>query len=205
MTTPIGDASMRLDPFPYSDLDPGLQAGVPGVPVVSLHTTKRGRTLSYWPLTGQELPWPLAEPVSQGITATMHASLSCGLDADGDGVFDDIDNCPITFNPGQENGDTDLIGDACDNCTLVANADQRDTDADGYGNICDADLSGDGQVNLNDFSQFRSAFGSTAPGVAPFVLADHADFNGDGAVDLSDFSIFRASFGSAPGPSGLNP
>jgi cytochrome c peroxidase len=132
-------------------------------------------------------------------------SASLVADADLDLIADTADNCPVTANPGQEDGDTDGVGDACDNCTIVANADQRDTDADGFGNICDADLNGDGQVDLSDFSLLRSVFGSTAPGAEPFVLADHADFNGDGTVDLSDFSIFRASFGSTPGPSGLNP
>ena len=57
----------------------------------------------------------------------------------------------------------------------------------------------------SDLDQFNAVFGNAAPGVFPFVLADHADFNGDGTVDLSDFSIFRALFGNAPGPSGLNP
>ena len=174
---PIGDASMRLDPFPYSDLDPGTQAGAPGVPVVSPHSTQRGRTLSYWPLTGQEMPWPLVEPGPQGITATLHAGLMCtilsGVDTDGD-----------------------LVDDAIDNCTLVDNADQRDSNGDGFGNICDADLNGDLTVDLSDFSQFRTVFGTTNP---------DADFDGDGNVDLSDFSIFRTLFGGTPGPSGLNP
>jgi cytochrome c peroxidase len=117
-------------------------------------------------------------------------------DADLDLIEDTADNCPVTANPGQEDGDGDGIGDACDNCTLVVNADQRDTDADGFGNICDADLNGDLSVDLSDFSLLRSAFGTADP---------DADFNGDGTVDLSDFSIFRGMFGSAPGPSGLNP
>lgn len=92
--------------------------------------------------------------------------------------------------------DFDLMLDPLDNCILVANTDQRDTDGDGYGNICDADLNGDLQVNLSDFSLFRSVFGTLGP---------DADFDGDGQVNLSDSSILRASFGSAPGPSGLNP
>ena len=37
-----------------------------------------------------------------------------GPDADGDGVTDSADNCPSTFNPGQENADGDTLGDVCD-------------------------------------------------------------------------------------------
>ena len=219
---PIGDASMRLDPFPFSDLDPGTQANDPpppalpvvGVPTVPPHLDQRGRTLSYWPLSGQELPWSPADapaglnPGPQGITPTLHAGLMCGLDGDGDGVLDDIDNCPGTFNPGQEDSDAvaaDGIGDACDNCIAIANADQRDTDGDNFGNICDADLNGDGTVNVTDIGLFKAAFGNTAPGVPPFTSDDHADFNNDGAVNVTDVGILKTLFGSAPGPSGLNP
>ena len=185
MTTAIGDASMRLDPFPYSDLDPGTQAGAPGVPVVSPHTTRRGRTLSYWPLTGQEMPWPLVEPGAQGITATLHAGLMCtilsGVDTDGD-----------------------LVDDAIDNCTLVSNVDQRDTDADGFGNICDGDVNTSGGiVDLTDYLAFLGVFGQVASASPP--VSENADLDGDGIVGLSDYLNFLTLFGKLPGPSGLNP
>ena len=34
-------------------------------------------------------------------------------DTDGDGIVDEIDNCPLVPNPGQEDRDGDLRGDAC--------------------------------------------------------------------------------------------
>jgi hypothetical protein len=58
-------------------------------------------------------------------------------DSDGDGVLDDVDNCPDTPNPGQEDADADGLGDLCDNCPAVANPGQEDADADGVGDLCD--------------------------------------------------------------------
>lgn len=78
------------------------------------------------------------------------------VDSDGDGVFDDYDNCPMAANPTQANADFDREGDACDattsmadgdrdgvpdagdNCPMVANPMQEDMDMDGAGDACDA-------------------------------------------------------------------
>ncbi len=38
------------------------------------------------------------------------------IDADNDGIYNGIDNCPDVYNPDQEDSDSDGIGDACDNC-----------------------------------------------------------------------------------------
>ena len=176
---PIGDPSMSLDPFPFSALDPGTQAGGPGtggVPLVAGYGgLQRGRLLSYYPLTGaQIMAWPPADPAPETITPTQHAGLMCtvlsGIDSDGDGV-----------------------DDALDNCTLVPNASQLDTNSDGYGNACDADLNNDGSVGIADLGIFRSAFGQLG--------ANDADFDGNNSVGLSDLGIFRSAFGGVPGPS----
>ncbi len=58
-------------------------------------------------------------------------------DFDGDGVPDDVDNCPRRANPDQADRDGDGVGDACDNCLAVANPDQADADRDGVGDACD--------------------------------------------------------------------
>ncbi len=70
------------------------------------------------------------------------------VDPDADGVSSNVDNCPITYNDGQEDGDGDAVGDACDNCVDDYNEadidfdedgflDQPDVDGDGLGDACD--------------------------------------------------------------------
>ena len=73
-------------------------------------------------------------------------------DADGDGIADALDNCPLTSNPEQADLDGDGEGDACndardrdgdefadglDVCVEVFDPLQLDGDADGIGDACD--------------------------------------------------------------------
>ena len=60
------------------------------------------------------------------------------------------------------------------------------------------DWSGDGEVNLIDFSTFRYWFGLEVDGVAPLEAGTapvYVDLNGDNEINLLDFSTFRNQFG----------
>jgi hypothetical protein len=75
-------------------------------------------------------------------------------DYDGDGIPNEEDNCPNTYNTDQadtDDGGGDGIGDVCDNCPSDYNPSQSDGDSDGMGDPCDAcpddplnDIDGDG-------------------------------------------------------------
>ena len=95
------------------------------------------------------------------------------VDTDGDGIQDELDNCPSMANADQSDSDGDGVGDGCDNCPAVANPDQLDADLDGKGDVCDLDQDSDGIEDAMD----------NCPGVPNL---DQADMDGDGVGDLCD-------------------
>ena len=92
-------------------------------------------------------------PVTTSTTTTIP-------DTDGDGILDNVDNCPNIPNADQADNDGDVVGNVCDNCPSVSNANQQDSDGDGIGDACDncpavanadqADSDGDGVGNVCD-------------------------------------------------------
>jgi hypothetical protein len=109
---------------------------------------------------------------------------------DGDGVAFASDNCPFTYNPGQEDADGDGVGDLCDNCPLVANPDQADANADDVGDVCEFDdIDGDGVDNATDncpdvYNPLQEPQeGNPARGAA---CGGTGDIDGDGVADNID-------------------
>lgn len=106
-------------------------------------------------------------------------------DSDGDGLKDDIDNCPEVANEGQADFDSDGEGDACDSDddndgtndeddTFPFDASESlDTDGDGIGNNEDYDDDADGILDSFD----------NAPLVVNAIVVDS---DNDGVIDSVD-------------------
>jgi len=82
-----------------------------------------------------------------------------GSDTDGDGITNEVDNCPKVSNPDQKDSEMEFVrlekppgrdypipilgplpdgrGDACDNCPYAYNPDQANADGDSFGDACD--------------------------------------------------------------------
>ncbi len=96
-----------------------------------------------------------------GFLAWQWETTGC-FDSDGDGVNDDLDNCPNNFNPSQRDSDGDGGGDTCDqNCP---------------------DLSGFNPVNFIDYSLLMQNWHVAGPNIP-------GDLNNDNIVDINDLDI----------------
>ncbi len=122
--------------------------------------------------------------------STVYTGDITNTDLDGDGIANNQDNCPKTFNPvrpldngKQADGDGDGDGDACDPCPLTANEtecvalDAKDRD-------------GDGRPDATD----------NCPGNAN---ANQADGDGDGKGDVCDDCASAGNPGAMPCPASI--
>jgi hypothetical protein len=179
------------------DGDP-LTLGAPALPPGTILSSPVGATEPSPFLVIVDIPTPPPGTylVTLSFTDPGGLSDSCGFvlqvgvaDTDGDGVADDVDNCPLVANPGQENADGDALGDVCDadddndgvadgadNCPAVANANQLDNDGDGAGDACDADDDNDGVPDGADNCPFAANPGQQ-------------DADGDGLGDACDGDV----------------
>ena len=121
-----------------------------------------------------------------------------GGDADGDGVCDDNDNCPLVANPSQANSDNDGLGDACDNCPIADNPIQAcsdNTDCIGESNTClvstgfcsaQNDNDGDGAGDFCDLDDDNDEIPDVDDNCPLVANGDQADADSDGLGDVCD-------------------
>ncbi len=128
-----------------------------------------------------------------------------GSDDDIDGILGEFDNCPLTYNPDQNDIDNDGVGDICDNCLTTPNTHQFNDDFDQYGNKCDncpyhdnpsqtdSDFDGIGDIcecyvcNLDDLNPVNLAdFRILADNWLQTGDAASGDTNYDNIVDTKD-------------------
>ncbi len=147
----------------------------------------------------------VVEAAVDDVTVTIY-ECEQAVDSDEDGFLDSVDNCPYTYNPGQEDGDEDGVGDvcdncptesnsgqangdgddygdACDNCPQVTNPDQADVDEDGYGDVCDncATMANSDQANSDE-----DQYGDVCDNCPSLTNPDQADVDEDGYGDVCD-------------------
>ena len=109
-----------------------------------------------------------------------HAGNNVSDDTDGDGIEDDIDNCPLISNQDQTDTDGDGVGDVCDNCSDDPN--KTDPGACGCG-VADTDSDNDGMADCIDGCPHDLE--KTEPGICGCGVAD-TDSDGDGMADCND-------------------
>ena len=97
-----------------------------------------------------------------------------------DGVRNDLDNCPNTYNPDQADSDSDGVGDDCDGCP--DDPDKTDPGSCGCGKP-DTDSDNDGTLDCNDGCPNDPD--KTASGDCGCGLPD-TDSDNDGTADCKD-------------------
>jgi hypothetical protein len=146
------------------------------------------------------------------------ASTCVEPDADGDGIRDDLDNCPAAANPSQADCNLNGIGDACDgapdcnangtpdSCELqgndcnasgsidscdIASGFEQDVNSNAVPDSCEClgDIFVDAIVNGGDLGVLLSQWG-------PATSATASDLNRDGRVDGADLGVLLVNWGA---------
>jgi hypothetical protein len=135
-------------------------------------------------------PIPYTMP---SIPAAIAVNQVCQLDYDHDGVVDDLDNCPVTANPNQEDVDHDQIGDHCedsdndgfiDHEELYMNTDWADNCPDNStDDAWPLDITKDKTIRMDDVLNFA---GRLKAKVGDQNYSNRLDFSADGVIRMDD-------------------
>ncbi|TWT46160.1 hypothetical protein RAS1_26080 [Phycisphaerae bacterium RAS1] len=144
--------------------------------------------------------WAVGRQVVAGEIYPLAAQLEVAAppvgDADNDGIADDVDNCPTTYNPDQADCDNDGVGDICaiaagaadcngnaipDSCEAFA-----DCDANGVPDECQPDCNNNGRPDVCDLATGDSTDcdANGTPDECQFTI----DCNGNGVSDTCDIT-----------------
>jgi uncharacterized repeat protein (TIGR03806 family) len=126
------------------------------------------------------------------------------LDADGDGVTDDMDNCKAKPNALQNDPDRDDVGNVCDVCRYEPNPNQKDrggvgptSGPDGIGDACQCgDVNGDGRVTLADRTVIQRSL--LNPPTAFLARPGNCDVGGSTDCTLTDSTLIGRALLNPP-------
>ncbi|MCH2585006.1 MAG: thrombospondin type 3 repeat-containing protein [Planctomycetes bacterium] len=121
--------SLDVYVLPAGELNPVYADTIKGVQVSE--ATIRGTT------PGDRLVLQFFRNMEGGCYGSEKILCIQSTDSDQDGILDNMDNCPVVSNAGQEDSDGDGVGDECDNCINGANPDQADENGNGIGDACE--------------------------------------------------------------------
>lgn len=121
-----------------------------------------GGSAGFYGCNGAPGYWDTYAHQAYALLVLQRATGGACNDSDGDGVCDNVDNCPSTANPDQADSDHNGVGDACEV-------------------VKTCDLDGNGSIDIKDIKAITKLFGTKVPPSTPL-----ADADGNKIINVND-------------------